>query len=237
MQNDQVFSGTAHLKDMMVVFIHTYHDSRKPYLRQQKIPKGEWLLYRSAFDQAAFAKHDSLKTWLPSIPIYTITAITEHLKFTTFKVKQQQYCYKRQHCQVPMVSNMSLLHCEGWENTPLDQQGKEIKFSKMILQLHYWQASTSSQYGNDPGPREETHLGKPYLFQHCYAQKNNYITPHVLLKCCWPLSFHDFGHNKSFLNLPGPHNNKQPTNLMGIYTYSLNACHISLWTKASMSSK
>lgn len=226
---------------MTVVFIYTYQDSRKPYLRQKNSGRGVTTNYPSAFDQAAFAKLDCLKTWFPSIPtIHTnyYLIITEHLKFTTIKVQNNivinaniiRYLWY-QICPSFTVRDEKI---HPWTNKERKSSFQRWSYNFIIGKL-VRQASTAMT--EVPRVFQETHLGKPHLFQHCYAQKNNYITPHVLLKCCWPLSFHDFGHNKSFLNLPGPHNNKQPTNLMGIYTYSLNACHISLWTKASMSSE
>lgn len=159
----------------MVVFIHTYQDSRKPIFAKKNSGRGVTTNYPSAFDQAAFAKLDCLKTWLPSIPTINTNyhlIITEHLKFTTIKVQNN------------IVINANIIRYLWYQICPSftvrDEKihpwtNKERKSfcSKMILLLHYWQASTSSQYGNDPGPRvfQETHLGKPYLFQHCYAQK------------------------------------------------------------------
>ena len=125
------------------------------------------LLTKQLLQNMTVWKHDF------QVYLYTITAITEHLKFTTFKVKNNN-----------IVTNANIVRYRWYQICPSftvrDEKihpwtNKERKsfFWKMILLLHYWQSSTSSQYGNDPGPRvfQETHLGKPYLFQHWYAQK------------------------------------------------------------------
>ena len=70
MQNDQVFQDCPLKKYDGGLYYHTYQDSQKPIFAKKISRKGVTTNYRSAFDQAAFAKLDPFENMTSKYTYY-----------------------------------------------------------------------------------------------------------------------------------------------------------------------